>query len=46
MTLHRAPRSFPFLPYVGARLHGMGFVAPYGSKHERFEADGANAAVR
>jgi hypothetical protein len=32
------------LLYIGAMFHDMGLVAPYSSKHDRFEVDGANAA--
>ncbi|WP_133645122.1 HD domain-containing protein [Paraburkholderia flava] len=34
----------PELLYIGAMFHDMGLVAPYSSKDERFEVDGANAA--
>lgn len=34
----------PELLYVGAMFHDMGLTAQYGSKTERFEVDGANAA--
>jgi hypothetical protein len=33
------------LLYVGAMFHDMGLQAPYASKEERFEVDGANAAA-
>ena len=32
------------LLYIGAMFHDMGLQAPYSSKHDRFEVDGANAA--
>jgi hypothetical protein len=32
------------LLYIGAMFHDMGLVAPYSSRTERFEVDGANAA--
>ncbi len=35
----------PELLYVGAMFHDMGLQAPYASKTERFEVDGANAAA-
>ncbi len=34
----------PELLYIGAMFHDMGLVAPYSSRTERFEVDGANAA--
>jgi hypothetical protein len=34
----------PELLYIGAMFHDMGLVAPYSSKTNRFEVDGANAA--
>jgi hypothetical protein len=34
----------PELLYIGAMFHDMGLVAPYSSKEDRFEVDGANAA--
>jgi hypothetical protein len=34
----------PELLYIGAMFHDMGLVAPYSSKTDRFEVDGANAA--
>jgi HD superfamily phosphodiesterase len=34
----------PELLYAGAMFHDMGLTPDYGSAHERFEVDGANAA--
>jgi HD domain len=34
----------PELLYIGAMFHDMGLTPQYGSKSERFEVDGANAA--
>src|SRR5712691_4079676 len=40
----RGLRFDPELLYAGAMFHDMGLTGQYGSAHERFEVDGANAA--
>src|SRR5271167_3365846 len=41
---HRGLNFDPELLYAGAMFHDLGLTPRYGSAHERFEVDGANAA--